>query len=124
MTELQNKKITLISDFNVLPLTGFLKNRLKHSEFLVETAPYGQVYQSLAVSSESWLDIIWTLPERILLGFQKACQLEEVVHEDILAEVDDFAERLIDISKKRYVFVAAWHLPANLGYGMLIGETV
>ena len=120
MTDLKDKKtITLISDFNIAPLSGFLKNRLKHSEFLLETAPYGQVYQSLACSSESWLDIIWTLPERVLPGFQKACQLEEVLHEDVLAEVDDFAQRLIDVSEKRYVFVAAWYLPANIGYGML-----
>jgi len=120
MTNLiDKKKITLISDFNIAPLSGFLKNKLEHSEFLIETAPYGQVFQSLARSNESWLDIIWTLPERVLLGFQKACQLEEVLHEDVLAEVDDFAQRLLDVSEKRYVFVAAWHLPANIGYGML-----
>ena len=113
------KKITLVSDFNIAPLSGFLKNRLKNSEFFVETAPYGQVYQSLTLSRESWLDIVWTLPERVLLGFQKACQLEEVVHEDILAEVDDFAQKLIDVSKKRYMFVVAWHLSAKKGYGML-----
>jgi len=120
MTNLiDKKKITLISDFNIAPLSGFLKNKLEHSEFLIETAPYGQVFQSLARSNESWLDIIWTLPERVLLGFQKACQLEEVLHEDVLAEVDDFAQRLLDVSEKRYVFVAAWHLPSNIGYGML-----
>ena len=122
MTDPKDKKvITLISDFNVEPLSRLLKNRSNqdHSEFSFETAPYGQVYQSLARSTESWLDIIWTQPEGVLLGFRKACQLEEVLHEDILAEVDDFAQRLIDVSEKRYVFVAAWYLPANKGYGML-----
>ena len=84
---INQKIITLISDFNIAPLSGFLKNKLKYPEFILETAPYGQVYQSLARSSESWLDIVWTSPERVLPGFKKACQLEEVTHEDILADV-------------------------------------
>ncbi|MDB9892086.1 HAD-IIIC family phosphatase [Amylibacter sp.] len=70
-------------------------------------------------SSQSWLDIIWTSPERVLPGFQKACQFEEVAHEDILDDVDYFAQSLINASEKRYIFVASWHLPAKTGYGML-----
>lgn len=120
MTDMTDQKIiTLISDFNIAPLSGFLTNKLKHPEFILKTSPYGQVYQSLACSSESWLDIVWTSPERVLPGFQKACQLEEVAHEDILADVDDFAQRLISASEKRYIFVAAWQLTENIGYGML-----
>ena len=113
------KVISLISDFNIAPLSGFLKNKLTHPEFILETEPYGQVYQSLVRSTGSWLDIVWTSPERVLPGFQTACQLEEVAHEDILADVDYFAQSLISASEKRYIFVAAWHLPANMGYGML-----
>lgn len=113
------KKITVTSDFNIEPLSRFLKNNLESPEFLLETAPFGQVYQSLSSSSESWLEIVWTLPERVLPYFKKACQLEEVTHEDVLADVDNFAQRLIMASEKRYIFVAAWHLPAHIGYGML-----
>lgn len=120
MTNMVNKKkITVTSDFNIEPLSRFLKNNLESPEFVLETAPFGQVYQSLASSSESWLEIVWTSPERVLPDFKKACQLEEVTHEDVLADVDDFAQRLIMASEKRYIFVAAWHLSANIGYGML-----
>jgi FkbH-like protein len=118
-TPANQKVIVVISDFNVAPLSGHLKNKLKHPEFVFETAPYGQVYQSLARSNESWLDIVWTLPERILPGFNKALQLECIKHDDILTEVDDFAESLIRASNQRYIFVAAWHLPASNGYGIL-----
>lgn len=116
---ISQKIIALISDFNIAPLSGHLKNKLKYPEFVLETAPYGQVYQSLARSSESWLDIVWTSPERILPGFHKALQLEKVKHEDILKEVDNFAQSLIKASAKKYIFVAAWYLPASNGYGML-----
>jgi len=113
------KIISIISDFNIVPLSGHLKNKLKHPKFVIETAPYGQVYQSLARSSDSWLDIVWTLPERILPGFNKALQCVQVKHEDILTEVDDFAESLIRASTQKYIFVAAWHLPVSKGYGIL-----
>ena len=120
MTNMINQNIiTIISDFNIGPLSGFLRNKLEGPEFVLEAAPYGQVYQSLARSSESWLDIVWTSPERVLPGFNKACQLGEVMHEDILADVDDFAQSLIRASEKRYIFVAAWYLSTNIGYGML-----
>ena len=95
------KIISIISDFNIVPLSGHLKNKLKHPKFVIETAPYGQVYQSLARSSDSWLDIVWTLPERILPGFNKALQCVQVKHEDILTEVDDFAESLIRASTQK-----------------------
>jgi FkbH-like protein len=113
------KVISIISDFNIAPLSGYLKNKIKHPDFVFETAPYGQVFQSLARSSKSWLDIVWTLPERILPGFNKALQLEHIIHEDILTEVDDFAESLIRASTQKYIFVAAWHLPVSNGYGIL-----
>jgi FkbH-like protein len=116
---IDRKIIRLVSDFNISPLSGFLSNKLKSQEFALELAPYGQVYQTLERSSENWLDIVWTTPERVLPGFHKALQLEEVMHEDILAEVDDFAQSLIWASEKRYIFVAAWHLSANHDYGML-----
>ena len=113
------KLVSLISDFNIAPLSGYLKNKLKNPEFVFETAPYGQVYQSLARSSESWLDIVWTSPERILPGFNKALQLEQIKHEDIMTEVEDFAENLIRASTGKYIFVAAWHLPVSNSYGIL-----
>lgn len=120
MTDFKNKNIIrIVSDFNVGPLSGLLNNNLDDQQFKVVAAPYGQVYQSLTNSSESWIDIVWTSPERILPCFNKAYQFEEVVHDDILADVDDFVENLIRASETRYIFFAAWHLTANIGYGML-----
>ena len=113
------KVISIISDFNIAPLSGYLKNKIKHPDFVFETAPYGQVFQSLAHSSKSWLDIVWTLPERILPGFNIALQLEHINHEDILRDVDNFAESLIRASTQKYIFVAAWHLPVSNSYGIL-----
>ena len=113
------KVISIISDFNIAPLSGYLKNKIKHPDFVFEIAPYGQVFQSLARSSKSWLDIVWTLPERILPGFNKALQLEHINHEDILTDVDNFAESLIRASTQKYIFVVAWHFPVSNSYGIL-----
>ncbi|MBT6440274.1 MAG: HAD-IIIC family phosphatase, partial [Flavobacteriales bacterium] len=114
------KIIRLISDFNIRPLSGYISNKLNTEKFALELAPYGQVYQALDRSSQSWLDIVWTTPERVLPGFYRALQLERVMHEDILSEVDDFVQSLIcESERNKYIFVAAWHLSANNGYGML-----
>ena len=115
----KKKIVRIVSDFNAGALSGFLKNKLEYRKFEIEVSPYGQLYKSLARSSDSWVDIVWTTPERILPGFKKAYQLEEITHEDVVADVNDFADSIVMASKNRYVFVASWVLPTNIGYGML-----
>lgn len=112
--------IRIISDFNIEPLAGFLKNESVCKEFDIHVSPYGQFNQTLSKHSKSWVDIIWTTPERTLLNFKKAIQFQQISHDDVLADVEDFADRIIFLSKDRYVFISAWVLPiGNIGYGML-----
>lgn len=112
--------IRLISDFNIDSLAGYLKNSPACKQYEVEVSPYGQVYQTIGQPSQSWADIIWTTPERCLAHFYKAFQLEYVLHEDVLNDVDDFADALIGSCNGQYVFVTSWVLPPDYrGYGML-----
>tara|TARA_B100001057_G_scaffold500435_1_gene615478 strand:+ start:10621 stop:12285 length:1665 start_codon:yes stop_codon:yes gene_type:complete len=111
--------IRIISDFNAGPFSGLLTNKLGNYNFEIVVTPYGQVFQTLASPSESWLDIVWTTPERCLPTFNKACQLEEIDEKSVLYEVEIFADSLIAASENRKIFVAAWILPPNTGYGML-----
>jgi len=89
---MSRKHLRLISDFNINPLVGCLQNAGALSDWVIESAPYGQVHQALTQTTDSWADILWTTPERILPGFYKAFQLEEVSHDVILADVEDFAD--------------------------------
>lgn len=114
------KHLRLISNFNVSPLAGYLQNTDSLGEWEIESAPYGQVHQELERSTESWADILWTTPERILPNFYNAFQLEAVSHDLVLADVEDFADSIIDNCQGRYVFVASWELPHGYyGHGML-----
>ena len=113
------KFIRVISDFNSESLSVFLKHELAADEFDFEVAPFQQVYQTLSSATSSWADIVWTAPERTLPSFKRALQLEQTSHEDVLAEVEDFANSIIKASENRYLFFAAWVLPPVSGYGML-----
>lgn len=112
--------IRLISDFNIGSLAGFMANQGGLSEFEVEVTPFGQVFQSLGDQSKSWLDIIWTSPERTLGSFHQALHLEYVSHASVLEEVDRVADFIINASGGRYIFFMAWELPmTHRSYGML-----
>jgi len=114
------KHLRLISDFNINPLAGCLRNTGAFEDWVIETTPYGQVHQQLSQISESWVDLLWTMPERILPSFYRAFQLEEISHDVILAEVDDFADYVIGSLQDRYVFIASWVLPTGYrGHGMI-----
>lgn len=113
--------ITLISDSNIEPLAGYLKNATLPAGFSVNVAAYGQVYQTLGHPvADGWANVVWTAPERILPRFHQAFQLEDVRHEDVLADVDDFADAILRAAESQYQFVVSWVLPPNYrGYGML-----
>jgi FkbH-like protein len=114
------KHLRLISNFNISPLAGYLRNTDSLADWIIETAPYGQVHQELARRTDSWADILWTTPERILPNFYNAFQFEDISHDLVLADVDDFADSIIDNCQGRYVFVASWELPHGYhGHGML-----
>lgn len=110
----------LISDFNISPLAGFLRNMPINDELEIEVAPFGQVQQTLSNVSESWIDVVWTTPERTLSQFHKAFCLLDVNHEEVLREVEDFVDTLVATADGRFIFLTAWTLPEDyFGYGML-----
>ena len=102
------KTIRVISDFNATPLANFLKKETCKREFEIEISPYAQVYQTLAMPSKSWIDIIWTKPELTIPSFNKACQLEGTNHNDVLQEVRSFTDSVITASENRLIFFASW----------------
>jgi FkbH-like protein len=112
--------LTLVSDFNAEPLARYLANR-PDGAIAVESAPYGQVYQTLAAAPGGEGGIVWTLPERVLPTFARALEFAEVDAERCLDEVDSFAAAVLDYAARcKHVFVASWTLaPDQRGYGML-----
>jgi FkbH-like protein len=114
--------LKLISDFNVEPLAQLLRNLPGWEADLIEVAPFGQVYQALSevVSDEHWTKILWTQPDRVLVQFARACSLEIVDHDEVLGEVDAFADAIVRSAFGSQMLVASWVMPENLqGYGML-----
>jgi len=119
---MKSVSLTLISDFNIELLGRFLGNAPGMEQGAVSVAPFGQVYPSLAKmqSGDQWGIVVWTLPEKSILHFAAAFNLEEVDHAEVLGEVDRFADLIIVAGKKQKVFVASWVLPPDYpGYGIL-----
>jgi FkbH-like protein len=115
-----DKKVRIISDSNMFPFLGQLQeypNFLKHP---IEVTDYGQVYQSISKEVKSFLDIVWTSPEKILPSFNAAYQLRDVPHQQVIAEVEEYIDLLLRHCKSDYVFVSSWALPEHSkGYGIL-----
>lgn len=114
------KRIRLISDFNIAPLAGQLQTYTNLEDCFVEVADYGQVMQSISQEEDSYLDVVWTTPEKILPSFNAACQLKKVSHKLVLAEVEEYINFLIKHCRSEYIFVSSWVLPHEFtGYGIL-----
>ena len=112
--------IFIISDFNAEPLARYLLSADDQS-LSVETAPFGQVFQSLSDKSTGDGTVVWTLPEKVSPTFARACEFSKIDIDDCLNEVAAFANALIDSStRSQYVFVASWLMAEdNRGYGIL-----
>jgi FkbH-like protein len=107
----------LISDFNVDPLARYLRNR---TGLEVTSMPFNQVHRSLA-GVEGEVAVVWVRPESVLPSFAKALDLADVDHGACLADVDEFADLLIQAAGRcRYFLMASWILPpSRRGYGLL-----
>jgi len=114
------KSTFIISDFNIEPLTRYLMNQ-QDEVLSVETAPFGQVFQSLTSKEERVGGIVWTLPEKVVPTFSRAVEFAEVDVSRCLAEVAVFANAIHEFaSYSQYVFVTSWVLPIDQrGYGIL-----
>src|SRR5437867_5519327 len=110
----------LISDFTLNNFGGYLSNDTNFPGIDVTLAPFGQVMQLLMNDqSDSWqtlpdLAIVWTRPEAVIRGFNRALQFETVILNEILQEVDAYCAALLKLQERlKWVFVPTWVLPAN-----------
>ena len=115
--------VQLISDFNIEVLGRLLANSKEEPMVAVSTAPFNQVFQTLA-SAQPDLDcigLLWTRPEGVLLSYAKALAFEGYDVDAVLAEVDAYADLILSYaSRHRYVLVVQW-IPTtgDRGQGML-----
>jgi len=87
--------------------------------FDVKTADYGQVIPVLMQKNiECWkvkydAVVIWTQPEAVIKTYDNVVNYEKVSLEEILEEVDRFADYILGIrDRTRYVFVPSWTEPS------------
>ena len=114
------KPVLVISDFTCDPLVQALSRQTGRRD--ISVAPFNQVHQSLDAASRGDHDlvIVWTTPSGVLPAFARAARLDEVDHEQVLAEVDGFAELLGRVADRCPVLMASWSRPMDIaGYGML-----
>ena len=117
-----SKRFSLISDFNVEPLSRLLSNSPLEG-FKVEVASFGQVYQELAKASadDDWGSLIWTLPEKTIPTFAKAMDFGVFDVDSCLDEVNMFAAAVLTYARhQQHIFVSSWALPPDYrGWGPL-----
>ena len=90
-----------------------------------EVAPFDQVVQTLdaltrAEPATHDFALVWTRPERVSPAFARLLLGERVPHDAMLADVDAFADRVLDAVGARHAFVATWTTPPHVrGLGMI-----
>ena len=117
----------LVSDFNIEPLYGYLKNNEQAPSVISIVAPFGQVIQTLVdTDNEIWSEyhdfaLVWTGPEGVLNSFARALDFHCVQIENILVEVEDFVSALEHIRHRvKTILVPTWVIPTfRHGYGMI-----
>ena len=106
-------KVLLISDFNLQNLAHLLNNDANQPLCTAEVAPFGQVANSLANSSQNAdFAFVWTLADRAVPSFNRLLKGEAVDDNELSDEVDEFARRVMtEASRFRGLFLASWTLP-------------
>lgn len=116
-------KLHLISDFNVTTLAQFLKRDMHLPACEIIAAPFGQVVGPLTNDADVASDfaVVWTAPEKTNSAFGRALNFEAVSEEEVLSEVQEFADCIKTVTSKfRAVFLVCWTLPSyRRGYGMM-----
>ena len=116
----------ILADFTAEPLADLLRNDGLFPRIEAAPAPPGDVFQALIGLREGGskpnpdLVVVWTRPE-IIPCFRSLLQFEPVEREALLAEVDQFADLLIDASTRvGRLFAMTWSLPwYRRGLGLL-----
>jgi FkbH-like protein len=116
----------LVADFTIAGLTHFLKAGEPPS-LQASVAPFDQVVPILVnPTAECWQSrpefaLVWTRPQAAIRSFARVLDHERVAIEEVLADVDGFAERLREAAKRvSALFVPTWTCPSyDRGFGIL-----
>jgi FkbH-like protein len=117
----------LISDFTVNGLAPLLAAHKEPPMVQAQVAPFGQVVSILlSEKADCWrwdpeTAVVWTRPQSAIPSFARLLNYELVSAEEILAEVDQFANALREAAKRvTAVFVPTWTIPCyERGPGLL-----
>ena len=116
-----------ISDFNVSNFNAYLTNSGELPGIRIIDAPFGQVHHLLMDETAAcWAEvpdmvIVWTQPQAVVQSLCRALMFEEVQVNNLLEEVDQFANLLLTIGgRAKNVLVPNWVLPSyDRGSGLL-----
>jgi len=121
------RTIVTISDFNLDNFNALLTHLAEPPALEVIETPFGQVSRLLTDSSAAcWqrspdCAFVWTLPGAVVSSFARAVSGHAVAHDEVLAEVDQFASLLRHVADRAgAVLVPSW-IPRSdsRGYGLL-----
>jgi FkbH-like protein len=109
----------VVSDFNADLLARYFAADRAEPAWTAETAPFGQVFQTLAAfdAPETTL-AVWTRPEGISDAWARHLAGEPVSRDALMADVDLYARMLAEAAgRARSLFVATW-VPSRIGRGL------
>jgi len=118
--------IAVISDFNSGNLARLLDEDPSPPALRTESASFGEVFPPLLDPRHAcWKDgtdaaVVWTRPEGVIPAFREALELQRPDCDRIAAEVDAFADAVIQLAgRTRCVILPTWTVPAHeRGWGM------
>ena len=113
--------VLVVSDFNAELVSRYLSADRSLPACSASSAPYGQVFQSLAAGSAGGGEtsiFLWTRPEGVIPGWARQLAGEAVALEELLADVDTFAAAVATAAgTHRLLLVASW-VPSRNGRGL------
>jgi FkbH-like protein len=126
---LSRSRGVVISDFHTGNLVNLLNADPRDPAVEVHAAPFGQVASVLldasaadnAGDTELGFAFVWTRPQAIIRGYADAARMQAPPQDQIMSEVDEFADQLKSLaSRVPTVFVATWARdPLDRGLGIL-----
>jgi len=115
----------LISDFTADNLRAVLARDEAEPAVELRSAPFASVVPTLAADGGAWegaeFAVVWTRPEEVVPSFGQVLRFQEVEEARITAEVDAFADLLLQAAGRvRFTLVPAWvKRRSHRGLGLL-----